>query len=435
MTTRPLRHQRLVAALALLFATGITSRSPAESALQSFSEKQVAGGEKDFMIVRHLTMRGSNEAIGKKLAEIAATRHGFELSADSSDQTKKRWAFFKKHYPNHYARAAGAAEYFGAPVGGPADTMALWYNANLAPACSVVYYPPAYTALGHAVLSRNYDFGTATYAEFIGQRPPKGSRAWTADPYIIEVYPHQGHASLYLCSYDLLGGCLDGVNEKGLSVALLANNDPYDISPPSPSRGGKPALSEIELTRFLLDRCATVDEAQTLLEKIPVHYAMMPCHYIIGDRSGQSVVFEYSVDLADRFLTGGNNQPQVITNHPVHLYEAEAKIKLHASSGESFGRYRKLESQIQTAPQARSLEDMKKTNACVKARTPANRPVPGLPQGLNRTLWHSMYDCTDGSMEVDFYLGEDASAPGGERRSGYLKFKLDNSTTAKADRR
>lgn len=433
MTFRPLRTQRFLFIVALLLATGITARATAESALQHFAEKQVAGGEKDFMIVRHLTMRGSNEAIGKKLAEIAATRHGFELSADTSEQTKKRWAFYIKNYPTHYARAAGVAEYFGAPVAGPVDTTALWYNMNLAPACSVVYYPPAYTASGHAVLSRNYDFSTETYAEMRGIEPPHGMRPWTADPYVIEVYPDQGYASLYVCAYDLLGGCLDGVNEKGLTVALLSNRDPFAVTQPAPSKGPRAGLSEIELTRYLLDRCATVAEAREHLAKAQVYYSMMPCHYIIGDRTGASVVFEYSTDLEERFLTDGKGKPQVITNHPVHQYETEGKKKL--SSGDSFNRFRTLDSEIAAASKKRSMDDIKKANACVKARSSAGQRVAGLPARLNRTFWHSMYDCTDGSMEVDFYLGEDTSAPGGEGRSGYLKFKLDNSATEKANGR
>ncbi len=430
MTMRP---QRLVTTLALLLATGITARAAADSALQHFSEKQVAGTDKDFMIVRHLTMRGSNEAIGKKLAEIAATRHGFELSADTSEQTKKRWAFYKKYYPNHFTRSAGVADYFGAPAGGPVDTTALWYNMNLAPACSVVHYPPAYTSSGHAVLSRNYDFSAETYAEMRGVEPPHGMRPWTADPYVIEVYPDQGFASLYVCAYDLLGGCLDGVNEKGLTVALLSNHDPFGVTQPAPSKTPRAGLSEIELTRFVLDRCATVAEARTLLETVPVYYSMMPCHYIIGDRTGASVVFEYSTDLEERHLTDGRGAPQVITNHPVHQYEADGKKKL--TSGDSFNRFRTLESQIAATPKTRTTDDIKKTNACVKARSSAGQRVPGLPARLNRTFWHSLYDCTDGSMEVDFYLGEDPSAPGGERRSGYLKFKLDNTATAKANDR
>ncbi len=45
-------------------------RTGSTAALE-FAEKVIAGGPKDFMEVRHLTLRGSNFEIGRKLAEIA----------------------------------------------------------------------------------------------------------------------------------------------------------------------------------------------------------------------------------------------------------------------------------------------------------------------------------------------------------------------------
>src|ERR1051325_5593943 len=164
-----------------------------EPRLEQFAEKQVAGSKDDFMIVRHFTLRGSNEAIGWKLAEIAKTGHGVEPAGKASEQTQKRWQFYKSQYPTQYARAVGAAGFFGAPVDGPADTLALWFDMDIAPACSVVYYPPAFTQTGHPTLSRNYDFTTSTFAELKGGNPPPGARPMTADPYVIEMYPNEGY--------------------------------------------------------------------------------------------------------------------------------------------------------------------------------------------------------------------------------------------------
>jgi hypothetical protein len=426
---RRLMTVRSLCVAMLLAFGGVRFRAAAEPTLQAFSEVVVAGSKDDFMIVRHLTLRGSNEAIGHKLAEIAQSRHGVEPSADTIERTKKRWQFYKSKYPTHHARAAGAANFFGAPADGPADTLALWFNIDVAPACSVVYYPPDYTAAGHAMLSRNYDFTTGMYSDLIGAAPAEGTRPMTADPYIIEMYSDEGHASLYVCAYDLLGGCIDGVNSQGLTVALLANNDPFGTTPPQPSRMPRPGLAEIELTRFLLDRCATVDEAGEALKTIPVYYSLMPCHYIVGDASGRSIVWEYTNDLQQRHLVEGRGRPQVITNHPIYKYEADSTKRPPAKSAESFGRLRRLEAEIENAPKARSVEEIKRTNACVRARSSAGQRVPGLPASLNRTLWHAVYDCQDRSMEVDFYLGEDPAAPNGEKRSGYLRFKLDGTNS------
>ena len=64
---------------------------------------------------------------------------------------------------------------------------------------------------------------------------------------------------------------------------------------------------------------------------------------------------------------------------------------------------------------------MKRANACVLIID-----EPGAPKAKNpdRTIWHSVYDCHEKTLEVDFYLGEDPSAPKGQRRSGYLRFSL-----------
>ena len=89
-------------------------------------------------------------------------------------------------------------------------------------ACTVAYYPPPLTACGTGVLSRNYDFTTGT---FRGQKPPLGQLAATARPYVLELHPDSGYATLALVSYNLLGSVLDGINSEGLAVALLADDE------------------------------------------------------------------------------------------------------------------------------------------------------------------------------------------------------------------
>src|SRR5262249_39589535 len=158
---------------------------------------------------------------------------------------------------------------------------------------------------------------TATFAEIRGQAPPSGARPMTADPYIIEMYPNEGYASLYICAYDLLGGCIDGINSEGLTVALLANESQPDGPPPTPSAAARAGLSEVEIPRFVLDRCKSVDEARELVAHVPVYYSFIPCHYIIGDRSGKSFIWEYSNDLKDRYVVDGKGAPQIITNHQI----------------------------------------------------------------------------------------------------------------------
>ncbi len=377
-----------------------------------FSERVVAGGPSDYMTVRHLKLRGSQRSIGRKLAAIAQSRHGVTPMRFDPDVAKQRLEFYKSTYPMHYERAQGVKDHFGTTFDGGLDPTALAYNLPPNLSCSVVYYPPSHTASGHAMFSRNYDWPIGTWADMVGPSAQQNNRRTTEDPYVIEVYPDRGYASLYLCAYEMLGGCFDGVNSEGLTVAILVNNSGSLATPTNAWRSG---LSEIEIGRYLLETCANVDEARKALQSIEFYYAFVPCHHIIGDRDGNSFVWEYSTNLERRYFVEGKGGPQWVTNHPIHekAYPTVESIPPTLTS-DSFARFRRLHEEINKAPVKRSTEDMKHANRCVQR---SGGPV--------RTLWHSLYDCHDKSLDIDFYLGE-KGAKGQEKRSGYLHFQLEH---------
>lgn len=385
-----------------------------------FSEKVVAGGPTDFMTVRHVKMAGSNSEIGKELAEIAKTRHAVTLRATDPTALRARRDFYRRNYPNHFERASGVAEAFGLTLEtANVDSMELPFNLELSAGCSTVYYPPSYTESGHPILSRNYDFTTGTFAEIVGMPPNPKSRAMTADVYVMEVYPDKGYPSLYLCAYDLLGASLDGINSAGLTVALLAVDE--GPQPPDAAVIVQAGLNEIEVPRFLLDTCATVDEAQSALMAVKQYYGFIPCHYIIGDRSGESFIWEFSAGHNREYVTNGGGRPQIITNHPIYRYKNADELPKQESGGGSFYRFRRMQEEIAKVGGKNSLDHIKQTNFCVRATTqPASQGRKPL-----RTLWHSIYDCQDLTLQVDFYLGEGLSTEAASHRSGYLAFKLE----------
>jgi hypothetical protein len=380
-----------------------------------FSERVVAGGLHDFMTVRHLRLRGSQQAIGRKLAEIAQSRHGVELVRLDPPMADHRLEFYRSAYPMHYQRALGVKGHFGTALSGGLDATVLPYNLPNNFGCSVVYYPPSHCASGHATLSRNYDWSTGTWADLLGPSAQKDERRTTEDPYVIEMYPDHGYPSLYLCAYELLGGCFDGVNSKGLTVALLANNTGVA---PTPSNAWEGGLSEVEIGRYLLENCTDVEEARQALASIDFYYALVACHYIIGDRDGNSFVWEYSVNRKRRYVVDGKGGPQWVTNHPIHARAYPTAESIPASlTSSTFARFRRLNDDIRTAPIKRTLDDIKHVNRCVRAVGQGTVPT--------RTLWHAIYDCHDKSLEIDFYLGENG-ANGKEKRSGYLRFELEH---------
>lgn len=81
----------------------------------------------------------------------------------------------------------------------------------------------------------------------------------------------------------------DGVNEKGVAMALLAvpqvqiDNDENKVT-----------LNTTTAIRLVLDYAATVDEAVELLRNYNIYFsADVNCHYLIADAAGRSVIVEY----------------------------------------------------------------------------------------------------------------------------------------------
>jgi penicillin V acylase-like amidase (Ntn superfamily) len=363
----------------------------------------VAGSASDFMIVRHLRLAGTNEHIGKELAALAMRLHEVGPPSDDADLVARRIAWFRAHWPEHAERAQGVAEAFGRRAAENGfDPTVLLYNAAVVPGCSTVYYPGACVTTGHAMLSRNYDFSTDRYAELIGRQAPAGTRPFTADPYVIEVHPDRGHAALYVCAYNLLAA-IDGINEKGLAVALLADDSSPRIEPPRTDGTG---VAELTMVRYLLDRCATAKEAREVLAAVPYSWSFVPCHYIVGDASGDSFVWEIAPDLTRRFVVDGGGAPQVVTNHLLSRFPGELP------QGNSFDRYRRLQARIREIGPKLTPEQVASTNACAA--------VPAGAQGA-ATLWHSVYDLAGRTLRVSFWLGR---RDGTERRTEYLEFRL-----------
>jgi len=94
-------------------------------------------------------------------------------------------------------------------------------------------------------------------------------------------------------------GCWDGMNEKGLSVAVLWQ----PCATFEENTGEKPALHSVSVADYLLGTCATVDDAITELQKIQVcdwtweKAEISPLHWIIQDPT-QNKVVEYAEDRA-----------------------------------------------------------------------------------------------------------------------------------------
>lgn len=85
-------------------------------------------------------------------------------------------------------------------------------------------------------------------------------------------------------------GCVDGMNEKGLSVSVLELQ-----TQPTNQNMGNPSITTTVAVRMLLDKASTTDEAVSLLKKYDMKsYAGKPYHFFIADARGKSIVVDWA---------------------------------------------------------------------------------------------------------------------------------------------
>jgi predicted choloylglycine hydrolase len=383
------------------------------------SEKTIAGGPQDALLVRHLLLRGSNEAIGRALTAIAKERY-LTAPPASADPFRARVQrrYIEKSYPILYERMRGVAAAFGKRVDDDAFNFSGLSFVHIRAGCSVVYFPPATTATGSGLLSRNYDFSTGTLE---GRLPPPDERGATAHPYVLELHPDRGHASIAMTAYDLLNGAIDGINSEGLTVALLADDElmsKYEME----GTGEKEAvgLGVLQTVRLLLDTCATVAEAKEALLTQKQYYEFIPVHYLVADRHGDAFVWEYSPSHNREYIVEDPGRPLVTTNFSLHRHLEEGRPPSIAKARDLCPRYCALLTAI-GEPKAVTVDVVKEAHRAVDATRPARA---GMATG--RTLWHALYEPEKRTVQISFYLRDETGADGKPRivRSDYLPFAL-----------
>jgi hypothetical protein len=431
-------HRRLCLGGGLLLALGLVAlptdgltqeQGAARRVVQQ--DRVVAGGPKDFLEARHVVLKGSNEDIGRALATLARERHQVKL-LPSSDRfrTRVQRRYFQEHYPILFERMRGVASAFGQRLEDDAQNFSvLGYLASLRFGCSVVHYPPGTTATGAGIVSRNYDFSTGT---LMGNRPRPGELPATARPYLIEMHPDRGYASLALYSYDLLSGVLDGINSEGLTVALLADDELMAKFPLEPAGQDAVGLGVLQTLRLLLDTCADVGEAKQALLLTKQYYEAIPVHYLVADRHGKAFVWEYSHTRNREHIIEDPGKPLITTNFSLHRH-LEGKGPPSAKAAKDVcPRYCALAERIAGQSGKLTVGFIKESHRAVDMVRPAPKGGARAPV---RTLWHALYFPAERKVQVSFYLRDEADPDRPDQirvaRTDYLEFRLGSATAAK----
>lgn len=354
----------------------------------------------DAVTVRHLRVGGSRREIGRALAAAAHDAHG-ELARPprmdpSVERVRRRW--FALHDPGRLELGRGIADHFGLD---PADeSVALdWLGTHPLPAgCSVGFFPGTGTKDGHGVLARNFDFPTLTLSGLIGLPDQPGERPLGGDPWLVESRPDDGYASVTVGMMDVVGA-MDGVNEAGLAVALLADNETPD---PEPTGSPQVGLAEQQVVRHLLDTCATAEEALDALRLAKHYYFFVPCHYVVADRSGRAFVWEHSPRRNREVAVTPESAPElagrlVCTNHLLHRWPDSSALPWDqgpvGTAALSYDRWRHLAAANVGGPVV-DREDIAEQFAAIRFTAPIEEA---------RTFWHATYDVDTATAEVSFF--------------------------------
>ncbi len=359
-----------------------------------------------YMEVRHIVLRGTNEEIGKALGDIAQKWLGVKLDRYAAPfYARARRLYLEKNYPILFDRMKGVAKSYNlSPTDDSYVPSCLMYD--VAPlSCSAVYFPASSTTNGHVLLTHNVDFYITTLRVMFGMKPVEGEHNLFSRNFVMELYPDKGYPSLVIGSLDLLNGFQSGINSEGLIVAMLADNNAPANKTPSPLGDNTGGLNVLQMARLILDTCATVEEAKIAIINNKLTLGFEPCHFLIGDRSGKSFIHETSSkDFTDHF-TDNNGEPQIMTNHSVHIHKDINKFPAYSPKAtyNSFYRYRTLHDFLRKHRGKISPDDAERALGMVYGRTVdadegAAFPIPC------RTLWPMVYDVNERSFEVKFYL-------------------------------
>lgn len=231
-------------------------------------------------------------------------------------------------------------------------------------------------SLGH-LTGRNYDFFRNTSAMMVRCRPKDGyaSIGFAAlDNISANSMSTERDRTASLASPFL---CLDGMNEKGLTISVLTLD-----TPPVDQATGKDRISTSLAIRMVLDRCATTEEAVELLDSYDMHaVGGRDYHFFVTDSDGDSRAVEYDCDMEGRPLVATSTV--AMTNFFVmhkDLYGTDRRY------GHGKDRYDRVIGMLSTRSGGEDL-------AWDALRAAAQEPRPG--DVTSNTQWSVVYDSGD----------------------------------------
>jgi hypothetical protein len=303
---------------------------PGLPAAEPFRYPEGKCGTGDFRYVNGLpvlTVAGSPGDIGRAVGALAVAP-GRKMLDYPEDVLRAHHVHFlwapllragrrmAERFPDDYARELDAIA-----KGGGVDRDRLvagntLFDIKKTLACSALLVAPARSATGAPLVGRNLDYPSLGYAEEYS---------------LVTVYRPDGARHAFVSvGFPGLVGCLSGMNDAGLTVAVLESFQ----AKAGVKRFDRTGTPYALCYRRLLEQCATIDEATALLAA--THRSTMT-NLILADRKGVAVA---EVTPGRVIVRGPEGGTCVCTNHYV-TEELRPLVALDVSR--SFERYDALQ--------------------------------------------------------------------------------------------
>ncbi len=243
----------------------------------------------------------------------------------------------------------------------------------------------AKTPEGAYLLGRNFDYKAAPCL-VCWTNPEKGYKSMSVVNTTFFIhgtkYFTMAKAKNHLRSLAAPYTSMDGINEKGFSIAVLE----IKSKATKQSTGKKPIITTVAI-RAALDKCATVKEGIELFASYDMQDLLgINYHYQLADAQGNSAIIEYVDNKMVVISQEKDKENLVLTN-----YFLTPGGDNH--DGRGYDRYEKIETTLKANQGEISEEDAMK----LLSEVTLNYRHPALKH-MVITLWSSVYNCSEKSM-------------------------------------
>jgi len=379
----------------------------------------------DFSKPYHIVVTGSEEEIGYDLACLAKERYDCKLDKyDDPIYGEARREFFQRNWPAMNERSKGVRRAYGLPEDDnihdasnlPYDYFDTVRGKSLSfGACSAVVLPGEKSNNGKGVfVARNEDMPPLVlWSDIFGKPRPEGAHMCLQRTMVLEFRPDKGYRTIMVGGHDVLTPPIDGINEKGLYFAILA--DPNGIGEGgSPTAGGRVnGITDLQLGAYILNNCATVDEAKKAILASRIIQVGLCVHVLFVDGQGNATVFEIDkLSQAYVFTDRKPGEPIYCTNHPLSAYPDPSTYPAYPEDAEhnTFFRMNLLKDTYakQKPPfQKTDAEDLVNVVHCAFVDWKKAQAAD-----TERTLINTNCDLSKPEITVRFYLGDDGPVSG-----------------------